>query len=124
MLLLQCLALLREVLAAFGQLGQTDRASLVGVQQTFVGACGPVQPGAQLLLGGLLPGGAGDGGGGKAVELRQKLVRVGKQARDVVPYDRLDLLGVDIAAGASGGPRTQDAVLAVALVDLPHGLSS
>ena len=56
------------MLATFGQLGQTDRASLVGVQQTFVGACGPVQPGTQLLLGGLLPGGAGVGGG--AIELR------------------------------------------------------
>jgi len=89
LLLLQCLALLRETLTALGQLGQADRAGLVGVQQARVGACGPVQPGAHLLLGGLLPGGAGIGGG-KAVELRQELAGVGKQARDVVPYDRLD----------------------------------
>ena len=61
------------MLSAFGQLGQTDRASLVGVQQALVGVCGPVQPGAQLLLGGSLPGGAGIGGG-EAVELRQELV--------------------------------------------------
>jgi len=124
LLLLQCLALLREVLAAFGQLGQADRAGLVGVQQALVGACGPVQPGAQLLLGGSLPGGAGVGVGDKAVELRQELVGVGKQARDVVPYDRFDLFGADIAAGTSGDPCTQDAVFAVALVDLPHGLPS
>ena len=76
LLLLQSSTPLREVLATFGQLGQADRASLIGVQQALVGACGPVQPGAQLLLGGLLPGGAC--GGGEAVELRQELVGVGK----------------------------------------------
>jgi len=125
LLLLQSFTLLREMLAAFGQLGQADRASLVGVQQTFVGACGPVQPGAQLLLGGLLPGGAGTGtgGGGEAVELRQELVRVGQQGHDMVPHDRLDFFGVDMAAGADAGSRHHDAILAVASVDLPHRLS-
>jgi len=122
LLLLQSFTLLREMLAAFGQLGQADRASLVGVQQTFIGACGPVQPGAQLLLGGLLPGGAGIGGG-EAVELRQELVRVGQQGHDMVPHDRLDLFGVEVAAGADAGSRHHDAILAVASVDLPHGLS-
>jgi len=123
LLLLQSFTLLREMLAALGQLGQTDRASLVGVQQTFVGACGPLQPGAQLLLGGLLPGGAGVGSGGEAVELRQELVRVGQQGHGMVPHDRLDVFGVDVAAGADAGSRHHDAILAVAPVDLPHGLS-
>jgi len=53
------------MLTPFGQLGQVDRAGLIGVQQAFVGTCGPIQPSAQLLLGGLLPHGAGIGGGGE-----------------------------------------------------------
>ena len=119
--MLQSFAFLREMLAPFGQLGQADRASLVGVQQSFVGACGPVQPGAQLLFGGSLPGGAGISGG-EAVELRQELVRVGQQGHDMVPHDRLDVFGVDMAAGADAGTRHHDAILAVASVDLPPGL--
>ena len=108
------------MLTPFGQLGQTDRPSLVGVQQALVRACGPVQSSAQLLFGGLLSCGAGVGGGGEMLELGQELVRIGKQIDDVVPHHRFDLVSIDVAAGADGGSPTQDAIFAVASVDLPH----
>jgi len=124
LLTLQALALLREVLAPVGQLGQADRAGLVGVQQALVGSRDPVQPGTQLLVGSAIPGGAGLGRSGEVVELRQQSVRVGEQPGDVAPHDRLDLLGPDVAARAGGSPRAQDAVLAAALVVLPLRLRS
>ena len=60
---------LGEVAAPFRQFGQGDRASLVGVQQTLVGPRGSVQPGAEMLLGCLVPNGTRLGRGGEVVEL-------------------------------------------------------
>ncbi len=97
-----------QMSAPFGQLGQADRAGLVGVQQPLVRPRDPVQPGAQLLVGGTVPHRACFCRGGEAVELRQHLLRADEQAGDVAPHGRLDLLGLDVAARARSGTGAQD----------------
>ena len=56
---------------------------------------------------------------GEVLELRQQVLRIGKQAGDVIPDGGLDLLGLDVAAWAGGRTSRHDAVLAVALVVPP-----
>jgi hypothetical protein len=118
-LALQPAAFLGEALTPLGQLRQAHRAGFVGVQQPLVGPCAPLQPGAELLLGHAVAGGAGLPCGGEAVELREQLLRVGQQGGDVVPHGGLEVLGLDAAARADRGAGTQDAVLATALIVLP-----
>ena len=48
--------LLRQALAAFGQLDQGDHLSLVCFKQTAIGAVHPVHARADLLVWGLVPG--------------------------------------------------------------------
>ena len=114
---------LGEVAAPFRQLGQGDRASLVGVQQTLVGPRGSVQPGVEVLLGCLVPNGTRLGRGGEVVELGQQSVGVGEQAGDMIPHGTFDLLGLDVAARAGRRAGGQDAILAVALVIAPLSLA-
>jgi putative transposase len=84
-LALQAAAFLGEVLAPLGQLGQADGADLVSIEQTLVGPRDPVQAGMQQLLSRPVLGGAGFGGSSELTELRQQLLRVGEQDRDVLP---------------------------------------
>ena len=114
---------LGEVATPFRQLGQGDRASLVGVQQTLVGPRGSVQPGAEVLLGCLVPSGTRLGRGGEVVELGQQSVGVGEQAGGMIPHGTFDLLGLDVAARAGRRAGGQDAVFAAALVVAPLSLA-
>ena len=55
-LLLGKTTLLRQALAAFGQLGQADHLGLVGFQEAAVGTVWSVQARPQLLTGCLIAG--------------------------------------------------------------------
>jgi hypothetical protein len=105
-----------EAPAPLRQLGEADRAGLVGVQQALVGPRDTIAPGAKLLVGGAVPRRAALGCGREAVELRHHSIRAGQQLCDMPPHGGLDLLGLDVSARASCGPGAHDAVLAVAHV--------
>jgi hypothetical protein len=121
-LALQAASLLGEVGTPLRQFGQADRAGLVGIEQAFVGSGGAVQASAELLIGGAVTGRPSLGCGGEPFELRQQALRIGEQARDVIPDNGLKLLRLDVAAWAGSWASGQDAVLSVAQVDPPLGL--
>jgi hypothetical protein len=119
LLSLQTVSLGGKAVAPLGQLLEADRARFVRIEQALVSPREPVKAGTGLLILSTLPGVACLCGDAQAVELGKQPLWVCKQATDVLPDGRLDLLGLDVATGARCRTGRHYAVLAVAHVKRP-----
>ena len=118
---LEGIALLPELPASRGELGQIDYLGLVGIEQACLLALEPAPTCGELLVGpvrDIVIRASRDAAG----ELRRELGRVTEQTDHMLPDRGLQLRRLNGAGRADALASAHDAVLAVAAIAAPFGL--